>query len=80
MTENAPPLRGLSCADFTPQKAKEIVSRLSPAVRRVQEARVREALRWHQKNGHSAAARFCMLMLDALRQANADGGPPATTD
>ena len=75
MGEDLPPLRAISYADLTPQKAREVVARISPAMRGKLAERVHQALQFHQQNRQSEAARFCMLMLDALRNSSVDDSP-----
>lgn len=55
--------------DVTPQKARRVVTKLSPSSRRGLAVQVHQALRAHRDVGDSEFTRFCTVPLDALEAA-----------
>lgn len=70
MSQPAPPPRGICHTNFTSRQARNIVRALAPNLRAQQEVQVWQALIWHQEHGESLQARYCILMLDALRNSS----------
>lgn len=68
-------LRATPFAEFTPERARDLVAKLPPGARDGLIESVRQALTFHRDMGEPDAARFCILILDALREAAVSGEP-----